>query len=487
MANLMRRDFLKSVAAGAAAMSFNQVERTAEKLIGIQVGAVSFVDEGTEAVLDRFQKEAGINALLLATFTYGRGIAGRQVPGQPFPDHGKQESDEGVFHGGNYARVHDQYYRNTPLKKIRAPEFGDLDILEEVLPKAKARKMKTYCWYEDVFRGDVEGIDQLQETRLSGQKANTLCFHNPGTEAFWLALTEDYVRSYPIDGVMWGSERQGPFDNALGASHGGRGSNPMNVTCFCDFCKRAADQRGINYERAREGYTRLAKLVAGSRNRQRPADGHFVSFWRLIVQYPEILAWESLWNDGQKKTYAQIHKLVKSIRPEVQVGWHIWHNNSFSPFFRAEQDYSEFSRYSDFLKVVMYNNCGGPRMASYAESVSGTIFADFSPEEVLRLTYRIQNYEEKSLAEIQRAGLSSDYVFRETGRALAGVGDKVKIYPGIDIDIPTGRDEKKTQPEDVREAVKAASRAGAHGVILSRKYSEMQLRNLRAAGEAVRA
>ncbi len=52
------------------------------KTIGIQVGAVSFVDEGVERVLDVFQQRASINTLFLAVFTYGRGIAGRQVPGQ---------------------------------------------------------------------------------------------------------------------------------------------------------------------------------------------------------------------------------------------------------------------------------------------------------------------------------------------------------------------------------------------------------------------
>jgi hypothetical protein len=62
-----------------------------KKTIGIQVGAVSFVDEGTEKVLDNFQQYAGVNTLFLATFTYGRGIAGRQIPGQPLPDHGKQQ------------------------------------------------------------------------------------------------------------------------------------------------------------------------------------------------------------------------------------------------------------------------------------------------------------------------------------------------------------------------------------------------------------
>jgi len=67
------------------------------------------------------------------------------------------------------------------------------------------------------------------------------------------------------------------------------------------------------------------------------------------------------------------------------------------------------------------------------------------------------------------------------------VGGAVKIWPGIDIDIPTGANEKKTQPEDVRESVRAALGAGADGVLLSRKYSEMRLANLRAAGEAVRS
>src|SRR5579884_1348226 len=200
-------------------------------MICIQVGAVSFVDEGVVPVLDRFQFEIGINTLFLATFSYGRGIAGRQVPGQPLPDHGKQEYDTD-FHGGNYAHTHEQYYKHTSLKKIQAPDHGDLDILAAVLPKAQSRSMKVFCWYEDSIRSGLEGIDPLLEVTLSGKKANTPCFHNPEVQAFWMALTEEYVRSYPIDGLMWGSERQGPFDNAIGASAGGSNRDPMEVSCF---------------------------------------------------------------------------------------------------------------------------------------------------------------------------------------------------------------------------------------------------------------
>ena len=69
---------------------------------------------------------------------------------------------------------------------------------------------------------------------------------------------------------------------------------------------------------------------------------------------------------------------------------------------------------------------------------------------------------------------------------MNGVTSAVKIWPGIDIDIPTSKGEKKTEPQDVREAVQAALDADADGVILSRKYSEMRLSNLRAVGGALR-
>jgi hypothetical protein len=41
-------------------------------------------------------------------------------------------------------------------------------------------------------------------------------------------------------------------------------------------------------------------------------------------------------------------------------------------------------------------------------------------------------------------------------------------------------------PQSVKAAVLSAFRAGAPGVILSRKYSEMQLADLSGAGEAIR-
>src|SRR5205814_4021384 len=232
------------MAAATVAPPFSQQARSG-RTIGIQVGAVSFLDEGVDPVLDRFQRDANVNALFIATFTYGRGIAGRQIPGQPLPDHGKQDYDLD-FHGGNFATPHPQYYKNTVIKHTRAPDHGSLDILAEVLPAAKKRGMKVICWLEDVFRTDLPNIEMVQEKDLYRRNAETLCVNNPDYRNFLTGLVEDYAHSYDIDGIMWGSERQGALSDGLGATHDVPPVDPSNVTCFCGFCQSKAKERGIN-------------------------------------------------------------------------------------------------------------------------------------------------------------------------------------------------------------------------------------------------
>jgi hypothetical protein len=101
------------------------------------------------------------------------------------------------------------------------------------------------------------------------------------------------------------------------------------------------------------------------------------------------------------------------------------------------------------------------------------------------------NYQEAPYDQLGATGLSPDYVAKETRRALAGVGGEVKIYPGIDIDVPIlgngpKATDKRTKPEDVSLAIRAAFGAGADGVVLSRDYVEMWLASLTSAGDTLR-
>src|SRR5690348_975096 len=136
--HLNRRDFVSLLAAGAAGLSAglapasgaepaNAAGQPPQKAqtIGIQIGSISFLDEGTEKVLDVLQELGAVNTLFLATFTYGNGIAGRQLQGHPFPDHGVQDYND-KFHGGNYAKPHPEFYKDTVFKNLKAPDHGDI-------------------------------------------------------------------------------------------------------------------------------------------------------------------------------------------------------------------------------------------------------------------------------------------------------------------------------------------------------------------------
>src|SRR5437867_2889186 len=81
---ISRRDFIKTTAVTLAASTVAQplplsAAEARKQMIGIQVGAVSFVDEGTEQVLDVLQQRGAVNTIFLTTFTYGRGLGGRQI------------------------------------------------------------------------------------------------------------------------------------------------------------------------------------------------------------------------------------------------------------------------------------------------------------------------------------------------------------------------------------------------------------------------
>ena len=207
-----RREFLKIAAGAGAALAMPASGQNAEsaKTIGIQVGAISFVDEGTEKVLDELQQRGGVNTLFLAVFTYGRGIAGRQIPGQPLPDHGKQEYDLN-FHGGNFATPHPQYYKNTVLKDTRAPDHGNLDILAEVLPAAKKRGMKVICWLEDVFRTDLPNIRESAGARSVRAECRDAVRQQSGLPEFsdraWLRTTRVRMTSTESCGDRSGRAR----------------------------------------------------------------------------------------------------------------------------------------------------------------------------------------------------------------------------------------------------------------------------------------
>ena len=458
-----------------------------KKTIGIQIGAVSFVDEGVEPVLDILQEKAPVNTLFIAAFTYGRGIAGRQVPGQPLPDHGKQEYDTGTFHGGSYAAVHPQYYANTPLKDFRAPDLGSFDVFETVLPASRKRGMKNIAWFEDVFRNDIPGVKVCRKRICTGATPPRCVSIIPATTI----SCSIWWRTMPDPGISMascGDRSVRALSPMRWARHGGGRRDPGRVTCFCEFCQKKGKERGIDVRARARRLLELEKFVRAAR---RETAGR----WLLCGALAADAALPGVTRLGEFVARQLTRHLSRHVRQSKIGQAGTWASAGTSgitirsaPFIAPSRILHGLRPYSDFLKIVMYDNCGGERLASYIESVGETQYGDVPKEDLLRFHYDVLGLQERrNLRPDSSYRLSSDYVFRETRRARSGTcGSQNTVWPGIDIDVPTAAEHSKSTPEGREDAVLAAFNGGADGVILSRKYSEMKLANLAGAGAAIR-
>ena len=443
-------------------------------VVMLQLDAGGFVQHGIEKLLDEVRQRAGVNALLLDSFWFSRS------------------------EGGHMGALNARYYKEigVKVKDLWSPDPKNLDVLAALAGPAKQRRMTRTSIIKDMLPDELPGREKLCERDFNGAQAETTCKNNPFYRNLVLGAVEDAIRSYDVDGILYMAERQGAFTDTLGMRFRGKErGRPGSRTCFCQFCRAKAEKLGIRFERAKAGFEELEKFVAAGRAHKRPADGYYTTLWRLMLRYPELLMWEHLWHESFRELLRLLHAKVKSVRPAAQFGSHIWPNHSMNPLFRAEQDLSEMAAYHDFIKVPLYYNCGGPRMASYIESVGETVWGDVPPDELLQYHYRVLNYDEAPYKDVRRAGLYRSFVYRESKRAMEGArGAPVLILPGIEIDIPLLRADGAGDPaqaarctrESVKDVVKQAFRAGVPGIILSREYTEMRPENLSGVGDAIR-
>ena len=218
---------------------------------------MSFVDEGTEKVLDIFQQSGAVNTLFLAIFTYGRGIAGRQVPGQPLPDHGKQEYDTDSsrrqLRGRPSAVL--QGHRLRP-EDTRAPDFGSLDVLAERPARGpQARHEDHPAGSRTCGAATCPASRRLQEKWIDGTQRPTALLQQSRTTVTSCSGWSKTTRAPTTSTASCGApSARAPSANALGASHGGEGADRPDHGCFCEFCESKARKRGIDSARAKEGF-----------------------------------------------------------------------------------------------------------------------------------------------------------------------------------------------------------------------------------------
>jgi hypothetical protein len=495
-----RRDFLKGAAAlsalagvagHAGAQQRDAAARTA-KFNGIQMGPHTMLDEGIERSLDLIQETAAINAILVYSHTYHGDI--RKAPQLLATDHGVPPREmRNRKLPSVWVKMHEQYYKGTLLRHQKvdnAFEYANRDLFAELVEPCKRRGMKLYA---RILEGTgrevariVEGFSRVVTVDVYGRPTTVPCWNHPEYRAWWNRTVEDLFRTYPLDGLQWGAERQGPLMNVILPWNDGA------PVCFCEHCRARGQAKGIDVERARKGFQDLFEYVRGlMAGMVKPADGVFAGFLRVLLRYPEVLAWEYQYRLSREEVLQGMYGTAKAIRGDAQVGWHVDHQpSSWDLVYRSELSYEEMAPYSDFIKFIAYHDILGPRIRWwYLAQLQRTVLSELSLEESLDLYYDLFGYDKKAepkVDELDKKGLSPEYVFRETKRSVASAAGKTKIYTGIGFDVPWGANTFKGDPEDVYRAVHKSFEAGASGIVVSREYEEMRVPNLRAVGRAMR-
>lgn len=492
---LTRRHFVQLLTAASAASGLqSRVQGSAvppasktrtvnrKNLVATQVKAYAWEDEGIEKLLDNLQEKGNVNTVFAFTFLSEPTDVNGAIP---LPDHGTFDKTHPEI-GGAFYDYDLKYFADTTLKEFHAA--SKFNVIGEVGPKMKARGMDFFAWDYNNSNANmmrlIPGFTDVAEVDVYGRRTDSACFNHPNYRAQLTGRIQSYLLQYPeqVAGIIWGCERMGPLDNMIGG-----GWATTGISCFCSYCRAKARSRGIAVERAQQGFIKLDKLFQAAGGEQRPSDGYFVTFWRILLEYPEVLAWHKMWNDSYHEVRSELYGTAKTLAPEKPFGFHIVQNVTFSPFYSAVDDYATLQNYTDFIKIATYSNAGGGRMASFIRRLCSTIFGDATPDDLTPFYYKIMGYDEAPFDQLPARGLSESYIARETRRAIADTEHSIQVYASVDINVPIKPGWKETTPHGVASEVRAAFGAGADGIVLSREYTEMWLANLAAAGEATRA
>jgi hypothetical protein len=486
-----RRSVLKAgLAAGAAVV----LERTASGMglpepsggmidpktlfVGTPVLAEVFHKEGVANALDRMQAVAGINTVLIFSHTH----VARQYEKNfaPLRDKSGREITD------VWVKTHPEYYDNPALQgKNFNAKYADRDLLDDLHEEIAKRGMQLYARILEpyIVTGAIPGFENWVEVDMYGEKTNQVCFNHPEYIRYWESVINDLIRSHPyLNGFKFGQERGGPMLDALAAS--GRGK------CFCPYCLKLAKERGLDADEARRGLIAFKTYGDKIRAGEKPVDGNFVTFLRLLSETPEIMAWEKFWMDSREEQRKRMFRQIKAINPAVQVGWHIDHGMTWDLITRATWDYSKMGSYSDWLSVALYFDSMGRRsMKHYDSNYKDILFGDASEElsysmYLSMLGYNPQKQPPLSAHRKHDTAFDTEYVFAECRRVVKDVNGTAKVYarpgfdmPGYDCNVP---------PKAVYDSVRLAFDAGVDGIWVGREWGELTDKNAHAAGDALR-
>jgi hypothetical protein len=247
---ISRRDFVKTASLAATAVTTGlglepMISRAtdapaapAKIMIGFQAEVTYLMQYGIARFLDDVQNRASVNTLMLHCNPFDASWAGLDRASNPT---------------GNFVTAHPQYYGDVKMEPhgLGAGDFNLPDAMQQITAETKKRGVKIIPWMEEDNRArpQIKGMDELYEIDLYGRRTaghpGGPCLNNPYFRNLIAGQVEDFIRSYDVDGLQRGSERQGPLGNALAHGIMARKAIPATLPASANFAPPRPPSRAL--------------------------------------------------------------------------------------------------------------------------------------------------------------------------------------------------------------------------------------------------
>jgi hypothetical protein len=311
----------------AAVPELNADDEPAAPFVGIHIAAHSFYDEGIDHCLDFVRGTAAVNALFVTSNSYyGAMFRSKEAQG----NHGVPVRDgRGRKVTKIFFQPQDECYARTPLRHKKpdpALEYAGREIFKDIAAAARRRGMKIYeRLYEpgaDGLLPNVANADRVLTVDINGKPGKKPCWNHPDYLGFVEASVTDLFKSYPLDGIQYGAERNGPLSRLVDWAN-------EDPSCFCEHCRQRAKREDVDFERAKKGLQEMAQLIRSLQKSEPPGvDGALVGFLRILMHHPEIFAWENMHYRAGEELHQRIYNAAKAVNPQAQVGRHLDHSQT---------------------------------------------------------------------------------------------------------------------------------------------------------------
>ncbi len=426
--------------------------------VGVQVDKAAFANRTFDDMFDEMKDNAPINSAI-------------------------------YFFRDNDVRLGKDHHAGTEFRCDEAAlDSRGRDTIDRMYESASSHGIDLYMGGGEIYWGNcIEKFPRACQIDCFGEPGRFSCVNIPDWRKFQVSLHADMFAQHPyLTGFLFMHERNGSF---MPVFKPGTWRGTFNPGCFCPHCCRLGEERGINVDKARKGFKALVDLY-----KNKPGDvlrdGAMIAFWRIICEYPEVMAWEKLQWDSYHNYRIDIAKAIRSVRPDASIGYHFQHHGLYGALpWRAGDDPEKAKDFADWVKPSIYAGASGARYYDLLKKANKTWLMDLDEQTAHEALSGWFNRSPENGQEMlkdperEQSAFTPEWARKETRRITEGVAP-LPNYAGLGIGIPGG--EKADTPELISACTEACFQGGARGILVSRHYSEIRPDLLRACGDVIR-